>query len=94
MSEFRSTTREIIKLTEQVSGFPVVVQPEPRLSLLGAMRAARGNQPGHVVFYKPYFGTQPDYVQSVAGFLPSAKRLNVSISRARRKAVVISFPAR
>lgn len=47
MSEFRSTTRDIIKLTEQVSGFPVVVQPEPRLSLLGAMRAARGNQPGH-----------------------------------------------
>ncbi|NLD44027.1 MAG: hypothetical protein GX657_11100 [Chloroflexi bacterium] len=62
MSEFRSTTRDIIKLTEQVSGFPVVVQPEPRLSLLGAMRAARGNQPGHVVFYKPYIGTQPDYV--------------------------------
>jgi DNA replication ATP-dependent helicase Dna2 len=36
--------------------------------------------------------TDPDYVVSVAGFLFSPNRLNVTISRARSKAILISSP--
>ena len=39
-----------------------------------------------------FCASQPDYVTSLANFLFSPNRLNVAVSRARRKAIVISSP--
>jgi DNA replication ATP-dependent helicase Dna2 len=39
-----------------------------------------------------FCASQPDYVASLANFLFSPNRLNVAISRARRKAIFVSSP--
>jgi DNA replication ATP-dependent helicase Dna2 len=39
-----------------------------------------------------FCASEPDYISSIADFLYSPNRLNVAVSRARTKAVVISHP--
>ena len=58
----RQTTREVIKLVEEISGIPVRVVEEPRLSTNASVRMARkGILPDHLILYKPQPGKPPVY---------------------------------
>ena len=57
----RQTTRDIIGLVEERSGFPVQVLEDPDLPVIAQVRMARGTAPSHFVFYKPSEGESPDY---------------------------------
>ena len=59
---FRETTRQIVALAEEVSGFPVLVSEDPGLQTLAVVRMARGGALAHTISYKPSPGTQPDYL--------------------------------
>jgi hypothetical protein len=50
------------------------------------------DEPLAVSVFAQQRNSQPDYVTSLANFLFSPNRLNVAVSRARRKAIVISSP--
>ena len=58
----RETTRRIIALVEETSGFPVLVSEDPNLQTLATMRMARGGASAHTISYKPSPGTHPDYL--------------------------------
>lgn len=60
--ELRPITREIIRLLEEQSGYPVDVRSEPDLPVIANVRIARGSFPAHLVQYKPSGGEAPDYV--------------------------------
>jgi hypothetical protein len=65
--QLRQTTREIIQSVEDLSGFPVQVLDDPKLTTLSAMSMARrggslGVVPAHIVRYKPVPGESPDYL--------------------------------
>jgi hypothetical protein len=54
-------TTDILQVAEQVSGRPVRVLEDAKLSVLATIRMARGNAPMHVLAYRPVVGRQPDY---------------------------------
>lgn len=58
----RETTRSIIALVEEVSGFPVLVTEDPSLQTLAVVRMARGDVSVHTIAYKPSADTQPNYL--------------------------------
>ena len=60
--ELRKITRDIIQQVEEISGFPVQVTQDSKLQNIAVVRMARGNNPFHIVIYKPNTGEQPDYV--------------------------------
>lgn len=60
--ELRQITHEILKSVEEVSGLPVHVMEDSKLSTIATVRMARGNMPGHVILYKPVPGEPPDYL--------------------------------
>jgi hypothetical protein len=57
----REITREIIKLLEDVSGFPVVIKRDSNLPTIATVKIARRGMPGHMVIYKNIPGEPPDY---------------------------------
>jgi hypothetical protein len=59
--KLREITRDIIRLVEERSGFPVQVLEDPDLPVIAQVRMARGTAPSHFVFYKPSEGESPDY---------------------------------
>lgn len=54
-------TREILTLTEKLSGRPVRVQEDPGLDVLATIKTARGSAPMHMISYRPIPNSQPDY---------------------------------
>ncbi len=58
----RETTRRIIALVEERSGFPVLVSEDPSIQTLAAVRMARGGAAAHTISYRPSPGAQPDYL--------------------------------
>ena len=58
----RQTTRDIISLVEERSGFPVQVLEDPNLPVIAQVRMARGTAPSHFVLYKPSEGEGLDYI--------------------------------
>jgi hypothetical protein len=59
----RQTTRSIISLVEETTGFPIVVSEDPGLQTLAIVRMARGvGASAHTISYKPSPGTPPDYL--------------------------------
>jgi hypothetical protein len=60
----RETTRSIITLVEEKSGFPVLVSEDPSLQVLAMVRMARGDVSVHTIVYNPSgrAGAQPDYL--------------------------------
>jgi len=59
--KLREITRELIKLLEEKSGYPVDVAEEPKLPTIATIRIARHNLPAHILSYRPSPGTPPDY---------------------------------
>lgn len=65
-----NSTREILRLTEELSGRPVRVQEDQNLTVLATMRTARGDAPIHTISYRPIKERQPDYhIAYQCGFL-------------------------
>ena len=60
-TKLRETTRKIISLLEQKSGYPVQVMEDPDLSTIAVIRIARGNMPAHILRYKPLTPPPVDY---------------------------------
>ncbi len=58
----RETTRTIIRLVEEHSGFPVQVVEEPGLATFAVVRMARKGIPGHILAYRPVGEQVPDYL--------------------------------
>lgn len=54
-------TKNILALTESLSGRPVRVQEDPLLSTLATIATARGNAPMHLIRYRPIPQRSPDY---------------------------------
>ncbi len=59
--DLRQTTRDIISLVEERSGFPVQVLEDPNLPVIAQVRMARGTVPSHFILYKPE-GESLDYL--------------------------------
>lgn len=85
----RQTTREIIKLVEERSGFPVQVLEDPDLPVIAQVRMARGTVPAHFILYKPSSGESPDYtICHQCGFIlrffsdPPERRFELAGARA------------
>lgn len=58
----RETTKQIIALLEQKSGYLVHVMEDPNLPVISTINVARGNLPGHIITYKPGLKNEaPDY---------------------------------
>jgi len=51
-TKLRDTTRKIISLLEEKSGYPVQVIEDPTLPTTAVMQIARGNMPAHVLKVK------------------------------------------
>lgn len=62
MAEPRPIVREILRLAEEVSGSPVVIQEDHQSRLPGSLRIARGGAPAHIITYNPTLAPCPDYV--------------------------------
>ncbi|HLB48254.1 MAG TPA: hypothetical protein VJL59_14705 [Anaerolineales bacterium] len=58
----RQSTRDIVKLVEEQTGFPVQVLEDSKLPTMATVRIARGNLPAHIITIKPVPGEQPDYL--------------------------------
>lgn len=54
-------TERVIRLVEEASRLPVIVQADPSMTLLAAVKIARGSDPAHVVTYNPRLGGSVDY---------------------------------
>jgi hypothetical protein len=50
--DIRQTTRDIISMVEERSGFPVQVLEDPNLPVIAQVRMARGSVPSHFILYK------------------------------------------
>jgi hypothetical protein len=59
---FRETTRRIISLVEEKTGFPVRVTKDLSLKTLATVRMAREPMPVHMIIYNPSINTAPDYL--------------------------------
>ena len=58
----RAITRDIIRLVEDQTGFPVRVREDPKLPVITTVRMARaGGLPVHLISYKQTPGEVPDY---------------------------------
>jgi hypothetical protein len=55
------STREILRLGEQLSGRPIRVGEDRNLSVLATIKMALGDMPMHLISYRPIQGRQPDY---------------------------------
>jgi hypothetical protein len=59
----RETTRLILKLVEEHSGYPVQIIDDPSLNTLASIRLARrGGVPAHILAYRPAGNQAPDYL--------------------------------
>jgi hypothetical protein len=62
----RETTRLIVKLVEEHSGYPVQIIDDPSLSTFASIRLARrGGVPAHILMYRPVGNQAPDYLIAV-----------------------------
>lgn len=85
----RETTRLIIKMVEERSGYPVRIVDDASLSTLTAMRLARrGGVPVHMLAFRPLGNEAPDYLIAFqCGFavrlfaVPPELRLETAMSR-------------
>ncbi len=92
--KLREITRELIKLLEEKSGYPVQVLENPKLATLSTIRIARNNVPGHTLYYCPSPGMPPDYAicwQCAFAMrmfeCPPEERVQISASSAGEKIV-------
>ena len=59
----RETTRDIINLVEEKTGFPVEVMDDPTLATTAVVSIARRKTvPAHIIRYLPSPSQPPDYV--------------------------------
>jgi len=59
----RETTRLIVKLVEEHSGYPVQIIDDSSLSTFASIRLARrGGVPAHILVYRPVSNQTPDYL--------------------------------
>ena len=67
----QNVTNEVLRTVEEVTGRPVLVQPDPSLkSILAKVVMARGSAAAHLVTYNPSAGASADYaICSQCGFL-------------------------
>jgi hypothetical protein len=54
-------TKDVLTLTEKLSGRPVRVQEDPNLNVLATIKTARGSAPMHLITYRPIPNRKPDY---------------------------------
>lgn len=54
-------TERVIRQVEEVSRVPVLVQADPSMTLLAAVKIARGSAPAHLVTYNPRMSGSVDY---------------------------------
>jgi hypothetical protein len=59
--ELRQTTQDLLDRVESVTGRPVLLVRDPRLTKLAAVAMARGSAPAHVVTLGIGRGAEPDY---------------------------------
>lgn len=60
--KLRDTTKQMIALLEQKSGYLVHVREDPNLPVISTVIIARGNLPAHIISYKPGLNNEsPDY---------------------------------
>ena len=86
----RETTRLIVKLVEEHSGYPVQIVDDPNLSTFASIRLARrGGVPAHILVYRPVGSEAPDYLIAVqCGFalrlfaVPPELRLETGMNKA------------
>jgi hypothetical protein len=86
----RETTRLIVKLVEEHSGYPVQVVDDPTLSTFASIRLARrGGVPAHILVYRPGDNQAPDYfIAFQCGFalrlfaVPLEQRLETGMNKA------------
>jgi hypothetical protein len=45
-----------------VTGLPVLVNPDPSLKLIATSKIARGSAPAHLISYNPAISASADYV--------------------------------
>lgn len=90
----RQSSRNILKLVEEQTGFPVQVLDDPKLPTMATVRIARDTIPAHVITYKPVTGEQPDYLIAYqCGFIlrhfanPSHLRVDIGSSQQGRSEV-------
>lgn len=82
----RDTTRDIIRLVEERTGYPVEVIDDPSLSVTAVVHmASRRTVPAHLLRYNPVIGQLPDYpICFQCGFIlrlfdnPPEKRFEVA----------------
>jgi hypothetical protein len=59
----RETTRLIVKLVEEHSGYPVQIVDDSTLNTFASIRLARrGDVPAHILVYRPVGNQAPDYL--------------------------------
>jgi hypothetical protein len=86
----RETTRLLVKLVEEHSGYPVQVVDDPSLNTFAAIRLARRTGvPAHILAYRPVGNQAPDYLIAFqCGFalrlfaVPPELRLETGINKA------------
>jgi hypothetical protein len=86
----RETTRLIVKLVEEHSGYPVQIIDDPSLNTLASIRLARrGSVSAHILAYRPVGNQAPDYLIAFqCGFalrlfaVPPELRLGTGINQA------------
>lgn len=61
---------EVMRLTEETTNKPVLVQADARLQVHATLRIARGNAPAHVILFRPELEPEKPYLVSFeCGFL-------------------------
>ena len=89
----QKVTNEVLRSVEEVTGRPVLVQPDPSLgTILAKVNMARGSAAAHLVTYNPAAGASADYgICSQCGFLlrtfgvPEQDRFSLGGSTSGRK---------
>ena len=89
----QKVTDEVLRSVEEVTGRPVLVQPDPSLgTILAKVNMARGSAAAHLVTYNPAAGASADYgICSQCGFLlptfgvPEQDRFSLGGSASGRK---------
>jgi len=84
VTPFRRQARLIFNLLNNILGNAI------QLPIIDTVERVQGATVDLVIF--SFCASQPDYVGSLANFLFSPNRLNVALSRARRKAIFLSSP--
>ncbi len=77
--------KKTVKLVEEISGKPVIIQAEPSLTFHATIKIADGNAPAHILLYKPQFEPELPYLACFqCGFairsfqLPAAERFDLA----------------